>query len=330
MSKELSKPKAEQLPSVELRASVKALPLSSGLYAFSVKSATPTPVAQAGNLSFPALHVAPGPGASPNLVEFVGSPKSMGTWLYKPGDRLVVKIEDPGTTLIVSSIWAEGTQPLEINVEHLEGISPRLPASAERPAAAPPQKAGPAPLSASDSALESLKLQLGLHIRNIGDRDFPGAEWAGLLAENLWVEALSVNVLETLSSRDVEYKGLSANSFETPWLSDGAVCGTKGIGMPLIGFAVRLKSEAAALYDCEYSGYFQSGMTVGPLRNGVPCRSKIAVDPLVGVRLRIVMRNAAAKAILPPAAPLAAVASGKGPKFSKFRESVTAKPTRRK
>jgi hypothetical protein len=164
----------------------------------------------------------------------------------------------------------------------------------------------------------SLKLQLGLHVRNRGDVTFPGSGWAGLLAENLWVEAMSILPQEAISARDVEYKGLSANGFETPWLSDGATCGTKGISLPLIGFAIRLKADAAALYDCEYSGYFQSGITVGPVRNGVPCRSKTASDPLVGIRLGIVKRGAK-----PAQAASAAVAEpGKGPRFSKFREAA--------
>jgi hypothetical protein len=69
------------------------------------------------------------------------------------------------------------------------------------------------------------------------------------------------------------------------------MCGTKGMAVPLVGFAVRLKpSTAAAAFDCEYSGYFQSGVTVGPLRNGAPCRSTVATDPLEGIQIRLVRR----------------------------------------
>jgi hypothetical protein len=62
---------------------------------------------------------------------------------------------------------------------------------------------------------------------------------------------------------------------------------------PLLGFAIRLKpSPAAAAYDCEYSGYFASGLVVGPVRNGVPCRSSVASDPLEGIQVRLVKRSA--------------------------------------
>jgi hypothetical protein len=66
------------------------------------------------------------------------------------------------------------------------------------------------------------------------------------------------------------------------------------MAVPLVGFALRFKpNPGAAAYDCEYSGYFQSGATVGPLRNGAPCRSTVANDPLEGIQIRLVKRAAA-------------------------------------
>jgi len=103
--------------------------------------------------------------------------------------------------------------------------------------------------------------------------------------------------LQRFSAADIEYKGLTGSGFETPWLSDDKVCGTKGMAVPLVGFAIRLKPNSVstpAEYDCEYSGYFQSGLTVGLLRNGAPCRSTVANDPLEGMQVRIVKRVAAA------------------------------------
>jgi hypothetical protein len=312
MAKEKSSrtPASDTGAGIPLRASSKALPLPPGLFRFTVTAAKPVKVEKAGSLEFPALHVAPGPGCKPSLVEFIGMPKSIGTWLYHPGDTLVVKVEEPGATLLLSSVRSEGTEPLEVDVNRLDG---RAPATSKLQAAQLPS-------GLQAGVTESLKLQLGLHIRTRGDQNFAGGTWAGALADNLWVEALSIKMLETLTSRDVEYKGLSANGFETPWLTDGATCGTKGVTLPLIGFAIRLKADAAAHYDCEYSGYFQSGATVGPVRNGVPCRSKVATDPLVGVRLSIVKRGGA-KAVVPTEAKTTAA---KGPKFSKFGEAIKA------
>src|ERR1051325_496048 len=107
---------------VDLRASAKALPLPAGLFLFKVTGAAPVKSDKAGHLQFPALHVAPGPGSKPGLVEFVGLPNSLGAWLYHPTDKLVVKIEEPGATLILSNVRAEGTQPLDIDLSRLDGV----------------------------------------------------------------------------------------------------------------------------------------------------------------------------------------------------------------
>ena len=302
-SKGNGKGRSAQLAPVELRASATALPLPGGVFAFTVTGAAPSGLPAAGDLQFPALHVAPGPGCAPRQVDFIGAPDSMGTWLYKPGDTLVVKVEEPGATLILNSVRSAGTQPLDVDVARIDGAKPVMKATAAEP------------IQSGDE--NSLKLELSLHVRNRGDLKFSGGRWAGQIVENLWIESFAVALQEKLASREIEYKGLSANGFETPWLSDNATCGTKGISLPLVGFAVRLKAEAAAKYDCEYSGYFQSGASIGPIRNGVPCRSKVASDPLVGMRVRIIPRAAAARA-----AATATTAPAAGPRFSKFRESI--------
>ena len=91
----------------------------------------------------------------------------------------------------------------------------------------------------------------------------------------------------------IEYKGLTASGAETPWIGGGSLCGSRGQGTPLIGFAVRQKAVPGGVpVDCEYTGYFQSGATAGPARNGAPCRSAIDNDPLEGLQLRITPRPA--------------------------------------
>ena len=60
------------------------------------------------------------------------------------------------------------------------------------------------------------------------------------------------------------------------------------MGIPLVGFAVRLKREAAASgYECAYRGYFRSGAISDPAKNGELCRSPTPGDPLEGIELRI-------------------------------------------
>jgi len=168
-------------------------------------------------------------------------------------------------------------------------------------------------------------VQIGTHIRTRGDMNFANVPWAGRVAPGLWIESFSVQPLEHFAAGDIEYKGLTGSGFETPWLSDNKMCGTKGMATPLVGFAIRLKpSSAAAAYDCEYSGYFQSGTTVGPLRNGAPCRSSVANDSLEGIQVRLVKR---ASTVLPEAARNASPApAGVSKAVSINNPATTSKP----
>ncbi len=309
-----------------LSASVQVLPLPAGLYLFSVKSASPLPPSTGGQLSLPAMHVGLGPGVRSDQVEFIAGPSTHGAWLFSPGDLLVTKVNGTGATLIMTSVRAPGGEVLSISVERLDGRTDAAASGAPIPSA--PSKA-PAlsaqkhtgngsikdlakPVFRSADGELPLPVQIGTHIRTRGDMNFANVPWAGRVAPGLWIESFSVQPLERFAAGDIEYKGLTGSGFETPWLSDNKMCGTKGMATPLVGFAIRLKpSSAAAAYDCEYSGYFQSGTTVGPLRNGAPCRSSVANDSLEGIQVRLVKR---VSAVLPEAARKGSPASATGSK----------------
>jgi GT2 family glycosyltransferase len=296
--------KPEQTTQEGLSASVQVLPLPPGLYLFSVRAATPVIAAATGQLSLPAVHVGLGPGVRTEEVEFVAGPSTHGGWLFAKGDLLVTKIKGSGATLVLTSVRAPGGEVLSIKVERLEVRADAVTGQAdcesherapqERAVAGKLQVRRAAKSSATSAADEStLPLAIGAHIRTRGDMSFSEVPWAGRIAPGLWIESFSVRPLERFGAEDIEYKGLTGNGFETPWLSDAKMCGTKAMSTPLLGFAIRLKpSPAAAAYDCEYSGYFASGFTVGPLRNGVPCRSSVASDPLEGIQVRLMKRSA--------------------------------------
>jgi hypothetical protein len=237
--------------------------------------------------------------------------------------------------LILTSLRAPGGEILSIKVERLDAradaVASAAPAAAPVPSKVPDLPAHPGAGEAAGTTAAGalgLPIQIGAHIRARGDMNFADAPWAGRVAPGLWIESFSLRPLERFGAQDIEYKGLTGSGFETPWLSDGNMCGTKGMAVALVGFAVRLKpSPDAAAYDCEYSGYFQSGLTVGPLRNGAPCRSTVANDPLEGIQVRIVKRSTP----VPPdvatrgASPLHAAeskhAAGKGAASTRDRSS---------
>jgi GT2 family glycosyltransferase len=277
-----------------LSASVKVLPLPAGVYLFSVKTAGKAPPKLNGQLSLPAVHVGLGPGVRADDVEFVAGPNTHGAWLFAQGDLLVTKTNGQGATLIMTSLRAPGGDVLSIKVEKLDN---RAESSAGIDVAAAGKHHDGAPSQAMQED-QIVPLQVAAHVRARGDMTFTDVPWAGRISPGLWIESYSVKPLHRLKPSDIEYKGLTGSGFETPWLTDEKMCGTKGMAVPLVGFAVRLKpSPATAEYECEYSGYFQSGVTIGPLRNGAPCRSTVANDPLEGIQVRLLKRTFAAASL---------------------------------
>jgi glycosyltransferase involved in cell wall biosynthesis len=346
-----------------LSASVQVLPLPPGLYLFSVTNATATSQGRHGQLSLPAMHVGLGPGVRPEQVEFMAGPSTHGAWLFSPRDLLVTRVNSEGAILMVTSVRAPGGEVLTTKVERLDtrpATPPALttsaaptklsavapaPTDSTRPSRArviPAHQSETQPLAAATAEVaKSLPLQIAAHIRSRGDMSFAEVDWAGRMGQGLWIESFSVRPLEHFTAQDIEYKALTGSGFETSWISEDHMCGTKGMSVPLVGFAVRLKPTLeAAAYDCEYSGYFQSGAIVGPLRNGAPCRSMVANDPLEGVRIRIVKRTAVTVPAAAPrltAAPDLPSTPARGPSLGRNRdghspargsEQATADPTR--
>lgn len=330
-SSHMSKNLSERDSSINdaLSASVQVLPLPSGLYLFSVKAAGASADRSTGALRLPAMHVGLGPGVKSEQVEFLAGPSTQGGWLFAQEDVLVTKVSGTGATLVLTSVRAPGGEILSIKVERLESRNetptpikgpavdlPALPLVAKNghDAKALTGKKSDDPAAITD-AVPALPLIIGAHIRARGDMSFSSVPWAGRVAPGLWIESFSIKPLETFEAADVEYKGLTGSGFETPWLTDDKMCGTKGMAVPLVGFAVRLKSNPkTAPYDCEYSGYFKSGATVGPLKNGAPCRSTVANDPLEGIQVRIVKRAGREQALEN------GKSSPKGPSFGRYRD----------
>jgi GT2 family glycosyltransferase/glycosyltransferase involved in cell wall biosynthesis len=284
----------------ELPSSVRLMTIAEGLYAFLVRAGAPVPGPMGNGLLFPAVHVQPAPGEPSGAVEFMTGPRANGNWLCRPGDMLIARVSGRPATLLLTSVRAVAGPPLSIEVERLdnrtivEGAGPAigeenggvsLPAVGSQ-FIAQPERAIAEPLD--------IPAEIVVHIQRQGDRTFTGSAWAGYVGQRLWVEAFSVRPLERFAADQIEYKGLAATGYETPWLSNGALCGSRGMATPLLGFAVRAKAGApAAACDFEYSGAFLSGATIGPKRNGEPCISSMPSDPLEAIRLRILPRAAA-------------------------------------
>jgi hypothetical protein len=274
-----------------ITATVEPLTLAAGLYLFSVRGgAAPT---QVGGLLLPAMQVGAGPGMPENGVEIMPGPGMSGSWLCNPGDRLVAKVTNAAAPVLLTSIRTADMTPLLIAVENLDArkddsAGTRPTAQAIAPAVQPQLPEAPPALAPETP---DIPLQIVAHVQNRGDVPFINASWAGFAGQRLAIEGFSLSPLRKIAASEVEYKALSATRSETPWVNGGALCGTRGKGLPLVGFCIRVKPQAdGKRYDCEYSGTFASGKVVGPVRNGAPCWSTAPGDFLEALQVKIVER----------------------------------------
>lgn len=261
--------------SQELEASAKILTLPVGVFAFTVQGAAST--IPSGELAVPALQLGVAPMKSRGSVEFLPGAATLDRWLTRNSDTIIVRISGDSVSLLLTSVRSPGSSVLTINVQRID----------TEPQAVTPEFLGSQ--AATGGAGGVLQAQILAHIENFGDIYF-NRGWAGFIGQKLCIEAFAILSIGQLEPDSVEYCGVTADGFQTPWLSNQILCGSRGRGMPLTGYAIRLKPDIADRYDCSYSGKFVSGSTLGPFRNGDLCRSDVAGDSLEGIELRVTER----------------------------------------
>ena len=265
--------------------------LDPGLFAFSLTGAAPWRGGEAG-LALPAVHVCPFHARPNSAVEITTVSGGAGAWLGGRADTLFVRSpREGGAALVTAYLARDPSGPaLALAIRRLDGPADSPGAT---PAELPIMTVPLATPAVTARPREEVGLEILLHIRGRGDVYFFEPGWAGRVGAGSWVEVFAILPQHALAASAVEYKGLSASGVETGWLPSGTRCGTSGRSTPLLGFAVRQKAGVAgARFDCEYSGYFQSGTISGPARNGAPCLSTADNDPLEGLQLRIIDRSA--------------------------------------
>jgi GT2 family glycosyltransferase len=260
-------------------ASVSFLPLPEGLYLFSVRNGSATSHAEE-QIPLPAMQVAAAPGTPPGHIEFLMSTAMTNGWLIDWKDQIIAKVTGPSVLVSMMSVLIPGMTPLEIEVQRLDQA---------KPAAAPATMAAPRGIAPLSSGHKSLPLEVTAHVQNRGDMKFKEAEWAGQPDQRLWIESIAISPLEGIPTDAIEYKAITATGVETPWVSGGMPCGTRGIGVPITGFALRIKPQTGLRQvTCEYGALCLSGATIGPARNGAPCYSADSSDPIMGLWVAII------------------------------------------
>jgi hypothetical protein len=220
-------------------------------------------------LTLPAVFVTAPPSRMGDAVELIGAHDG-GSWIEAAGGAVTLRAPMAGGHVLVTGYGPPGAAaiPLDIELHPIDAVTvPSAPGS-------PP-----------------LRAAVILHIEREGDCQFTAGGWAGRLGSRRRVEALAVRPLETISSGEIEYKVYSTGGRETPWVSDGRLCGTRGQGLPLTGFAIRLAPHLRSRFDVIYRGAFFASGPAPAARNGDACFALQRDDPLEAVEIRIVERQ---------------------------------------
>lgn len=284
---------AEAQQPTQIKATAQTLSLLPGFYSLIVTSGGGT--AAAGEFPLPSVQLAASPNNHPGTtVEMIGSVP--GNWLSKQGDTIIIKVSGGPAALILSSYKHIERQNALLSLQFARIDDTPAASASAAPQAAPAMASAPVQSTQAPTAPPAARprTEILAHIQRQGDLRFADSNWAGAVGQRLWIEAFSITPVDGITPEDIEYKGLTANGWETPWISGAGMCGSRGLGTPLVGFSIRLRGAAAERFDCVYEGAFVSGYRSPAGQNGSPCRSDAIGDALEGFLLRFVEKQTGA------------------------------------
>jgi hypothetical protein len=279
-------PAVPEPPAVAVTA-VRLLRVDEGLHALRIGEIAASP-GQVAGMAVPAAHVSAPFAEDGNGVEIVASFPRRGPWLGKEGGTAILRSPLGGGYILITVYGGPGqeTSDLPLDLWRLDG-----PGNGLEEAGTPAPRPGGGRIAAA-TGTRDIPTEILLHIERAGDRLFPGRGWVGALGRRMRIEAFSIRPLEGLAPAELEMKGLLPNGGETPWVPGGTLCGTRGRGLPLIGFAVRVVPQRADRFEVFYQGSFFVGGISDLHQNGDPCRATTADDPLEAINVRLVERVA--------------------------------------
>ncbi len=263
-------------PYLGARASI--VQLEAGLYALEI-GATPGSPGRSSGVALPAIQLSTPPAGRRRCVEILGASANAAGWIGNDGGTVIVKSPPGGGNVWVTAYGfpEDAVVPPRVELRRLD-----------RPRSI---RAAPGSLRLL-AAPNEIRTEIVLHVERLGDCRFSGQGWIGNRGRRLQIEAFSIRPIDTLAAGDIEIKGLGPSGRETPWVSGGKLCGTRGQHLPLTGFAVRLAPHVDDRFEVLYEGaFFESGVA-GPYRNGQLCIPAIADDPLEAINVRVVRRAA--------------------------------------
>lgn len=279
--------------------------LESGLYCITAAGRS------APHSGLPGIRISRPPGAGSRPQSVAVSTFHSDGWV-SAGDAGLVRITDGPAQVLVTVYQAPDATPDQ---------APRLtvlPLNGANGGAAPAAGAQAVPLPTGAAMPEVVA-----HVQRMGDVTGRIGEWIGTRGSRLWIEGFGLAPKGALKPGDIEYQGVLGKDWLSPWVEGGKFCGSRGMALPLLGMAVRLKGAAAGQYTLSCTASFVDGTTVGPVPAGKPCQSE-SLAALEAFRVVLAPKPSAAA---PSPAPAKAAAK---PPVTRKRPAPPKKAARRR
>jgi len=225
------------------------------------------------------------PNAGVVVLDMPGREKGM---LQRPGDCLVVRA-DRGSEVVIGlrrgSI--DGSLDASFRLEPIvladEAAAPRMDAA---PVAASAPAAASAPIAPAPIAPAPAPLSFLAHLANRGDTDFAPNAWVGGPDSPAAVEGLQIVAPGGFAPLEIQVLVGSRPPRWSEWVGVGQYAGTRGHGLPLVGFRLRLKPEAIGI-EIAAEALFLGALVASQRGRQVEFVSASGVDPLVGVKIGV-------------------------------------------
>lgn len=206
------------------------------------------------------------PNSDVTILDMPGRERGV---LQRPGDCLVLRAERASDVVVgLRRGSAEGALDASFR---LEPVVLADSSEVEAPAAAVSAPAAPASLS------------FLAHLANRGDTEFAQNVWAGGPDSPAAVEGLQI-VSESASALEMQVLVGSRPPRWSEWVGAGQYAGTRGHGLSLVGFRLRLKPEALGK-EIAAEALFLGALVSAQRGRQVEFVSASGVDPLIGVKI---------------------------------------------
>ncbi len=248
-----SGPQSRPQSGIEIKATAYLMLLDPGLYCVASAPGTPPPDPVTG---LPGARLSPSPGHTTGQVMLSGF--GADGWIGRTDEAMLVRIIGASAPILVTMYQAATGLHEAPKLQVIRLSSPTAPSLSA------PAPSVPAALSEPAEAFA--------HIYGVGDSGGAIGEWIGERGSQRWIEGFAVQPRAAIPPEDLEYQAVLGRGWMSPWSEGGQFCGSRGMSLPILGLAIRLRGPSADTHRLALSASFVDGTQSGPVAAGEPCQ----------------------------------------------------------